>query len=115
MRLSPVNLEVKGNLINKIEGANTMSETIKRKTYKKAERIASCLRCGKSIPEGDRRAAIHFIAASCADSRQAIGEMKETILDSGLDMNAARNIYDYYRARLNPMQSFLLRLQDDAL
>lgn len=91
-----------------------MSETIRRKTYEKAERIASCIQYGKKIPEEDTLAAIHYIAASCAARRQqAIGEMEAAISNRGFDLHAARNIYDYYQARLNPIESFLLRLQDE--
>lgn len=45
----------------------------------------------------------------------AANEVRIEIKKRGLDLNQAWYLFDYYHARMYPMYSFLLRLQDNAL
>lgn len=93
-----------------------MSEDIKLKTYKEATRIATLVKTGKPISESDKTAVMHFIFADHIHRRrEAIADILRTLEQGGFDMRKAKEIYDDYIHRKQPMESFLLRLQDGVL
>ena len=96
-----------------------MSETIRESTRKRARRIESIVDSGGSVSARYSRPVIHYIVARASQESEigaeAAWKISEEIKKRGLDLKTAWNLFDYYRVRMYPMYSFLLRLQDNAL